>query len=205
MESSPSPTTQAALAEYSTLQGRLTNYVQVTTQVTTVSVPIAGALVAFGYQQHNPVAILAGAATLIATLAGLGIVGSEVQRMRSYIYMVLEPNIPGLRWEHLGRTYLRARLFGSIWPSSVALTLTYVAVVVGLVALAGYYWPATSISGLVVYAIMAAAFLTAAFLTAIWVVYVGSHRYFTRLSHRWERVLKESAQQLRSERAAGDR
>jgi len=95
----------AMLAEYNTLRAELIQYQQMNLQISFFTLPVAAAVMAYGFQQRYSFAFLATIAILLTALWYSRSVLDRVSSIGAYIYAIIEPKIEGLQWE----TILAAR------------------------------------------------------------------------------------------------
>lgn len=97
MDDEQSPIMQAMIAEYVSIRDEIIHIEGIEFQILTLALPIAGALVAYGYQQQSPVPILIAGAVLTALIFGRNITNANYLKLSAYLSTVLEPKVPGLQ------------------------------------------------------------------------------------------------------------
>src|SRR6266852_1374960 len=90
---------EALLAEYQSLRQEILQGIQLTLQSTLVALPIAAAVMAYGFQAKSSIAFLTAIAVLLSSLWYCTYLLMSVRSIAAYVYAIIEPKVDGLQWE----------------------------------------------------------------------------------------------------------
>lgn len=185
--------TDARLVEYSALRDELIQGGELIAQASNIALPASGGLVAFGVLQQNPVALIAAAAVLLASLSQVLYQFEAVIRDATYIYVAIEePHTPGLRWEH-NVVNLRKSMRARSWLFfNDAVPFLYVLGVGGCVLLAAYIVGSAHnlpVYDTIAYGVSSLGLLVWLGFAACRAAYVNSQHFYMTYRQRWEDLL----------------
>lgn len=108
----------AMIAEYSALRAEIIQYGALGSQVAGIGIPVLGAIAVYGILHRDPVAMLAAATVVIAMEWITAVQADNMVLLSSYISGVLEPSLPGLRWETAYHNWVTAKRSG-LWAATL--------------------------------------------------------------------------------------
>jgi hypothetical protein len=182
---------EAMLAEYTTLRSELIQYQQMNLQISFFTLPVAAAVMAYGFQQRYSFAFLAAIAILLAALWYSRSVLDRVSSIGAYIYATIEPKIEGLHWETMLAARRKKEHLVSGKTAIVGIIMVYCAFSLTCLVLAWYFMQGFSTLNLAIYSGLTLMFLVLFLLESAKVLQTLSAAYIEDAANTWKHLEEE--------------
>lgn len=177
---------QGRAAEYTALKQEIIQYNQLNILWLAIAFPITAALIAYGYTQHDTLALFAAIAVLDISLWFVSAHIYSAMLIATYLYTIVESKGSGLTWEHMvyamrGRPRTPASSYGvlfAVFPLGS----------IGFISLAWTYaTPATPVD-IGVFAAVATLFLVFQLIPLGRAYWYSSRRFYEIACDRWRKA-----------------
>jgi hypothetical protein len=175
----------ARLAEYTSLRQESLQYVQVNVQIAVVTLPIAAALITFGFQSSNYILFLATVFVLLSSLIYSVATTIKMISIGAYIAAIIEARIEDLKWETI-----IAKKRNIIYP--IINSIAYIIISSICLLSAWKFFPSHDISSILIYLFIV--IISILSLTTVFVLhtYIYSKRYYSAQVKKWRRMEEET-------------
>ncbi len=174
---------QGRVAEYTALKQEIIQYNQLNIFLLAISFPIAAALIAYGYTQHDALALFAAVGLLGASLWFVSAHVYTAMLIASYLYAIVESKGSGMTWEHMvyslrGRPRTPSSSYGILWALLPLVSI-------GCILLAWAYAAPATLWDVGIFSV-ASGLLLIFQLIPLWRAYwYSSRRFYDRMCERW--------------------
>lgn len=182
---------EAMLAEYTTLRAELIQYQQMNLQISFFTLPVAAAVMAYGFQQRYSFAFLAAIAILLAALWYNRSVLDRVSSIGAYIYATIEPNIEDLHWETILAARRKKENLVSGKNAILGIIMVYSAFSLTCLVLAWYFMQSFSALNLALYSGLTLMFFLLFLIGSAKVLQTLSVDYIEDAANAWKQLEKE--------------
>ncbi len=177
---------EAILAEYNTLRAELIQYQQMNLQIPLFTLPVAAAVMAYGFQQKYSFAFLAAIAILLTALWYNRFVLASVSSIGAYIYAIIEPKIEGLQWETILASKRAKENLVSGKPLILGIVIVYFVFSLTCLFLAWYFIQGVSALNLAIYSGLTIIFLVLLIIGSSKVLQTVSAQYIKAAADKWK-------------------
>ena len=176
---------EAILAEYNTLRAELIQYQQMNLQIPIFTLPVAAAVMAYGFQQKSSFAFLAAIAILLTALWYNRFVLASVSSIGAYIYAIIEPKIEGLQWETILASKRAKENLVSGKPLILGIVIVYIVFSLTSLFSAWYFIQGVSALNLAIYGLIII-FLVLLIIGSYKVLQTVSAQYIEKAAKKWK-------------------
>jgi len=176
---------EAILAEYNTLRAELIQYQQMNLQIPIFTLPVAAAVMAYGFQQKSSFAFLAAIAILLTALWYNRFVLASVSSIGAYIYAIIEPKIEGLQWETILASKRAKENLVSGKPLILGIVIVYIVFSLTSLFSAWYFIQGVSALNLAIYGVIII-FLVLLIIGSYKVLQTVSAQYIEKAAKKWK-------------------
>ena len=177
---------EAMLAEYNTLRAELIQYQQMNLQIPIFTLPVAVAVMAYGFQQKYSFAFLAAIAILLTALWYNRFVLASVSSIGAYIYAIIEPKIEGLQWETILASKRAKENLVSGKPLILGIVIVYIVFSLTCLFSAWYFIQGVSALNLAIYSGLTIIFLVLLIIGSYKVLQTVSAQYIEKAAKKWK-------------------
>lgn len=181
----------AMLAEYTTLRAELIQYQQMNLQISFFTLPVAAAVMAYGFQQRYSFAFFATIAILLTALWYSRAVLDRVSSIGAYIYAIIEPNIEGLQWETILAARREKEKLVSGKAAIVGILIVYSVFSLTCLVLAWYFLQGAEALNLALYSGLTLIFLLLLLMGSAKVLQTLSAKYIQDAANMWKQLEEE--------------
>jgi hypothetical protein len=182
---------EAMLAEYNSLRAELIQYQQMNLQISFFTLPVAAAVMAYGFQQRYSFAFLAAIAILLTALWYSRSVLDRVSSIGAYIYALIEPQIEGLQWETILAAKRKKENLVSGKSAILGIIIVYSGFSFTCLLLAWYFIQGFSTLHLAIYSGLTLIFLVLLLIGSAKVLQTLSIKYIEDAANKWKQLEKE--------------
>ena len=182
---------EARLAEYQTLRAELIQYQQMNLQISIFALPVAAAVMAYGFQQRYSFAFLAAIGILLVALWYSSSLLANVSSIAAYIHAIIEPKIEGLQWETVLATKRTKEHLGSGKPAILGIIVVYSVFSLTCLLLAWYFMQGFSPLNLAMYIGLTLIVLLLLLIGSAKVLHTVSVQYIEDAAKQWKQLEDE--------------
>jgi len=176
---------EAILAEYNTLRAELIQYQQMNLQIPIFTLPVAAAVMAYGFQQKYSFAFLTAIAILLTALWYNRFVLASVSSIGAYIYAIIEPKIEGLQWETILASKRAKENLVSGKPLILGIVIVYIVFSLTSLFSAWYFIQGVSALNLAIYG-LTIIFLVLLIIGSYKVLQTVSAQHIEKAAKKWK-------------------
>jgi hypothetical protein len=186
----PEVNQDAILAEYNSLKQEIIQTTQLNIQGSIGILPIAAAIITYGYQAKNTAAFLLTIILLLSMLLYNATCIRNVMGTGAYIHAIIEPKINNLRWETmLEKSRGKSK---ALYQNDTAILISiYGLVSAGCIFLSWYFLNDYRMRNLIAYSIITLILVILFIALSLFLFFVSSEKYYKGKIKEWQDIENE--------------